>query len=109
MKLVGEIVGREGRSPNPASVKAVEKWPPVSTLKDLQAFLGTANYVRAHAGPAYSRVAAPLYDFLRPMARVPPNEIQLKAIEEIKKLVLEDHVLAVPDKFATNTAANRWV
>ncbi len=44
-------------------------------------------------------------DLLRPMARFPPNEIQLKAIEEIKKLVLEDHVLAVPDEFAAITAA----
>ena len=109
VKLVGEIVGREGRSPNPAIVRAIEKWPPVNTLKDLQAFLGTANYVRAHAGPAYSRVADPLRDFLRPMARFPPNEIQLKAIEEIKKLVLEDHVLAVPDELAAITAANRWL
>jgi hypothetical protein len=59
VKLVGEIVSREGRSPNPEIIRAVKKWPPVNTLKDLQAFLGTANYVRAHAGPAYCRVAAP--------------------------------------------------
>ncbi len=38
VKLVGEIVGgRERRSPNPATVSAIEKWPPVNTLKDLQA------------------------------------------------------------------------
>ena len=106
---MGEIVGREGRSPNPTIVRAIEKWPPVNTLKDLQAFLGTANYVRAHAGPAYSRIASPLRELLRPTARFPPNEAQLKAIEEIKKLVLEDHVLAVPDEFAAITAANRWL
>ena len=109
VKLVGEIVGREGRSPNPAIVRAIEKWPPVNTLKDLQAFLGTCNYVRAHAGPAFSRVASPLRVLLRPGAKFPPNEEQLKAIEEIKKLVLEDHVLAVPDEFAAITAANRWL
>ena len=108
MELVGEIVGREGRSPNPAIVRATEKWPPVNTLKDLQAFLGTANYARAHAGPAYSRVASPLRELLRPTARFPPNEAQLKAIEETKKLVLEDHFLAVPDEFAAITVANRW-
>ena len=52
VKLVGEYVGREGRSPNPEIIRAIRKWPPINTLKDLQAFLGTANYVRAHAGPA---------------------------------------------------------
>ena len=45
VKLVGELVGREGRSPNPEVVRAIKNWPPVRTLKDLQAFLGTTNYV----------------------------------------------------------------
>ena len=30
-------------------------------------------------------------------------------VEEIKKLVLDDHVLAVPDEFAAITAANCWL
>ncbi len=76
VKLVGEIVGREGRSPNPAIVRAIEKWPPVNTLKDLQALLGTCNYVRAHAGPAFSRVASSLRVLLRPGTKFPPNEEQ---------------------------------
>ena len=29
VKLVGEIVGREGRSPNPDLVKAIHEWPEV--------------------------------------------------------------------------------
>jgi hypothetical protein len=80
VKLVGEIVSREGRSPNPEIIRAVKKWPPVNTLKDLQALLGTANYVRAHAGPAHCRIAAPLRELLRPKAAFPPNEEQQRAI-----------------------------
>ena len=30
-------------------------------------------------------------------------------MEEIKKLVLDDHLLAVPDEFAAITAANSWL
>ena len=59
-KLVGEIVGRFGRSPNPAIVRAIKNWPPIFTLKQLQEFLGTINHVRPHCGPEYCRVAAPL-------------------------------------------------
>ena len=59
VKLVGELVGREGRSPNPEVVRAIRNWPPIRTLKDLQAFLGTTNYVRSHMGPTYSKVAHP--------------------------------------------------
>ena len=109
VKLVGEIVSRDGRSPNPEIVRAIRKWPPVNTLKDLQAFLGTANYVRAHAGPAHSRVASPLRPLLKPGAKFPPNEDQLASIEAIKDLLVEDHTLAVPDEFAAITAANCWL
>ena len=109
VKLVGEIVGRDGRSPNPAIVRAIRNWPPVNTLKDLQCFLGTANYVRPHAGPAYSRIASPLRPLLKPGALFPPSQEQRQAIDGIKDLILEDHVLAVPDEFAAITAANRWL
>ena len=40
-KLVGEIVGRYGRRPNPEIVRAIRNWPPVETLKQLHEFLGT--------------------------------------------------------------------
>ena len=109
VKLVGEIVGREGRSPNPAIVRANKNWPLVRTLKDLQAFLGTTNYVRAHAGPAYSRIAAPLSALLKPNDVFPPNEEQEREIQKLKELVLEDHTLAVPDEAAAIAAANAWL
>ena len=71
-KLVGEIVGRHGRKPNPAIVRAIKNWPPVYTLKQLQEFLGTINYVRPHCGPEYCRVAAPLRPLLKKDAVFPP-------------------------------------
>ena len=36
----------------------------------------------------------------------PSNERQLKAIEDLKALVAEDHLLAIPDKKAAIEAAN---
>ena len=56
VKLVGELVGKDGRRPNPVLCEAIRKWPPIKDLKDLQGFLGTTNYVRSHAGPTYARV-----------------------------------------------------
>ena len=43
-KLVGEIVGRHGRRPNPAIVRAVKEWPPIYTLKQLQEFLALISF-----------------------------------------------------------------
>ena len=86
-KLVGEIAGRYGRSPNPAIVRAIHNWPPVYTLKQSQEFLGAISYVRPHCGPEYSRVANPLRPLLKPGAKFPPNEAQVLAIDQLKKLV----------------------
>ena len=76
VKLVGELVGREGRKPNPELVKAIHQWPAVLTLKDLQSLLGTMNYVRPHVGPQYARLAAPLRPLLKPGAMFPPTAEQ---------------------------------
>ena len=86
-KLVGEIVGRYGRLPNPAIVRAIKKWPRIYTLKQLQEFLGTVNYVRLHCGLEYARIAESLRPLLKPTAVFPPNEAQLKALEGLKELV----------------------
>jgi hypothetical protein len=108
-KLVGEIVGRYGRSPNPAIVRAIKKWPPIYTLKQQQEFLGTINYVRPHCGPEYARIADPLRALLKPGAEFPPNERQLQALDELKELVIEHHRLCVPDEAAAIEASNAWL
>jgi len=46
---------------------------------------------------------------LKPGAVFPPNPEQLKAIEQLKQLILDDHVLAVPDEMDAILAANRWL
>ena len=101
-------MGELGRKPNPTIVEAIKKWPAVRDLKDLQSFLGTTNYVRPHAGPAYARVASPLRALLKPDAVFPPNEEQRAALEGLKLLVLEAHRLYVPDERAAVEAAAAW-
>ena len=108
VKYVGEIVGRDGRSPNPDLCAAIRNWPPITNLKELQGFLGTTNYGRQHAGPTYARVAAPLRALLGKEAVWPPNAEQLQAIEGLKKLICEEHVLAVPDEKSAIIAAHAW-
>ena len=109
VKLVGEIVSRQGRSPNPAICQAIRAWPSVKNLKDLQSFLGTLNYIRPHCGPSFTRVSAPLRELLKPDAVFPPNPAQLKSIEDLKALALETHVLFVPDEAAAIAAATAWL
>ena len=51
VKLLGEIVAREGRKPDPAKVAAIKSWGAITNLKVIQEFLGTCNYSRLSMGP----------------------------------------------------------
>ena len=68
--------------------------------------MGTANYGRPHAGPAYARLAAPLRPLLKPGAVWPPNEVLQAAIQALKDVLVESHVLQVPDEAAAIEAAS---
>ena len=52
---------------------------------------------------------APLRPLLKADAVFPPNQAQLDAIEMMKKLVVEDHMLAVPDERSASAAARAWM
>ncbi len=108
VKLVGELISREGRKPNPAQCVSIRNWPPIRTLKDLPSFLGTTNYCQARMGPSNSLKMHPLKPLLGKDAVFPPNEVHQKAIEELKELAIEDHLLAVPNERAAMEAANAW-
>ncbi|KAJ9531104.1 hypothetical protein QJQ45_000898 [Haematococcus lacustris] len=61
LTFLGHIVGEHGIAVDPAKVKVVREWHVPRNLKDLQAFLGLANYFRRFI-PNFSAIAAPLTD-----------------------------------------------
>jgi hypothetical protein len=107
-ELVGEYVGEQGRRPNPVILQAIRNGPPIFNLTHLQQFLGMANYVRPHAGPAYARIAHPLRTLLKPGAASPLTKEQHEAVEGLKALMVDTHRLAVPDGRAAVEAAAAW-
>jgi hypothetical protein len=64
LRFLGHIVSAAGVRADPAKVEAVRKWPRPKNLKELQAFLGTANYVRKHV-LGFSILAGPLTDLTK--------------------------------------------
>jgi hypothetical protein len=65
VKLLGEIVTREGRMPDPAKVEAIRNWGSISSLKEVQEFLGTCNYSRHTMGPKYASAAEGLRRYVK--------------------------------------------
>ena len=103
LKFLGHIVGRGGLSVDPDKVAVVATWPQPRTLKQLQGFLGLANYFRRFI-QGYSTLAAPLTSMTGDQAKsftwerdwVADSPIKL-AFEGIKLALSTAPVLALPD------------
>ncbi|KAK3552329.1 hypothetical protein QTP86_010372 [Hemibagrus guttatus] len=64
MMFLGYVITRQGVEMDLTKVQAVTKWPSPTTVKELQRFLGFANFYR-HFICNYSSVAGPLTYLLR--------------------------------------------
>ena len=63
-KYLRLIVSTKGLRMDPAKVTAIEEWQRPQNIKDVQSFLGFANYYRQFI-KKYSKVAAPLTDMTK--------------------------------------------
>jgi len=57
--VLGQLLSGDGRLPDPAKLDTLMDWPRPHSCKDIQVFLGFANYLRDYC-PHYATVAAPL-------------------------------------------------
>jgi Reverse transcriptase (RNA-dependent DNA polymerase) len=64
VKYLGHIVGRDGVKVEPVKVKAVANWPVPTTVTEVQAFLGLANYFHTFIH-GHSSVTGPLTDLTK--------------------------------------------
>jgi hypothetical protein len=67
-KYLGLIVTPGGIQMDPAKVKTIRDWFPPPNLKDLQKFLGFANFYRRFIRD-FSKISAPLNELLRKISR----------------------------------------
>ena len=98
VKYLGLIITTEGLKMDPQKVETVRNWKAPRCVKDVQAFLGFANFYRRFVH-GYSRIAAPLSNltrteqksFMFPWALDSPEQ---KAFEELKEAFTTAPVLA---------------
>ncbi len=96
IRYLGHIISHGGVKVDPAKVVRVQEWPEPKSVKDIQKFLGLANYFRRFIR-GYSVLAAPLSDLLRKGARFQWGLSQLRAFNALKRSLTEAPVLVTPD------------
>ncbi|KAJ9514191.1 hypothetical protein QJQ45_002279 [Haematococcus lacustris] len=101
LAFLGHIVGSKGIAVVPAKVQVVKEWPTPRNLKDLQAFLGLANYFRRFI-PNFSSLAAPLTNLTSKQVAAAYDwehfgGSELEAFDGLKEALCSAPVLALPD------------
>jgi hypothetical protein len=83
VEYLGFIVSPDGLSMDPAKTRAVQEWPTPANVKDIQSFLGFANFYRRFI-PKYSGLSAPLTRLLRKNMDFAWTDKAQKAFEALK-------------------------
>ncbi|KAI2661080.1 Transposon Tf2-6 polyprotein [Labeo rohita] len=97
ISILGYIISSEGVAMDEKKVEAVLNWPRPSTLRELQRFLGFANFYR-HFIRNFSTVAAPLTAMVkRGTSRLTWSQAALQAFDDLRQRFSSAPILHHPD------------
>ena len=96
VEFLGVVIGPEGIKMEKEKVKGILEWPTSKCVKDIQKFLGLANYYRRFI-EGFTSIARPLHDMVKKNKRWEWTEKQEGAFNELKEKFTKELVLAVPD------------
>lgn len=93
---LGHMCTPEGIKPNPELVKAVQEFPQPTSVKEVQSFLGLANYYRKFI-KNYAEIALPLIGLTRKSVKFEFDEKCIVAFKELKEALATKVVLRYPE------------
>ena len=96
VKFLGVVIGPEGIKMEKGKVRGVLEWLTPKCVKDIQKFLGLANYYRQFI-EGFATVARPLHDLVKKDKKWKWMEREEKVFKELKERFTKEPVLAVPD------------
>ena len=64
VKMLRLIIGPDGIKMDPKKIEAITNWPIPTKVKEVQSFLGLANFYRCFVNN-FSKVAKPLHELMR--------------------------------------------
>ena len=96
VEYLGHVITPDGIMPNNRLTTAIRDWPQPKNLRQLRAFLGTANYYRKFI-PDYSTIVAPLVELTQKNRVFTWEAEQEAAFAEVKTALVSKPLLRYPD------------
>ncbi|GJP80631.1 hypothetical protein CLOP_g10832 [Closterium sp. NIES-67] len=96
VQFLGHLVSAQGVHVDPKKVEAVRTWKTPENVKELQQFLGFANYYNRFV-PQYAKLAAPLTNLLKKNTPYKWETKHQEAVEQLKQALTSAPVLTLPD------------
>ena len=96
VEFLGVVIGPEGIKMEKEKVKGVLEWPTLKCIKDIQKFLGLANYYHWFI-KGFAMVARLLHDLVKKDTKWEWIRKEEKVFQELKEQFTKELVLAAPD------------
>ena len=90
------VIGPDGIKMKEEKIKGILDWPTPKCVKDVQKFLGLANYYRQFI-KGFTSIARPLHDIVKKNQKWDWTERQEEAFRELKERFTKELVLVAPD------------
>src|SRR5881394_4664334 len=94
--FIGIVISPEGISMEKEKIKAIMEWPVPATVKQIQSFLGFANFYRRFVNN-FSTIAKPLTELTKKETKWKWEEKEQEAFERIKNEISKNPTLIHPD------------
>ena len=109
VELLGQVISYNKMVPQKKNITPIKSAPPPKTVKQLQSFIGAANYHRSYI-KNFAKIIAPLTDLLKTENHEPREkgsaklkkwgEAEQKAFEEIKEALASEPIRVLYDPTA---------
>ncbi|CAI7888030.1 unnamed protein product [Closterium sp. NIES-53] len=96
VQFLGHMVSAQGVHVDPKKIEAVRTWKTPKNVKELQQFLGFANYYNRFV-LNYAKIAAPLTNLLKKNTPYQWEAKHQEAVEQLKTALTSAPVLILPD------------
>ncbi|CAI7788692.1 unnamed protein product [Closterium sp. NIES-53] len=96
VQFLGHMVSAQGVHVDPKKIKAVRTWKTPENVKELQQFLGFANYYNRFV-PQFAKIATPLTNLLKKNTPFKWEDVHQQAMEQLKTALTSAPVLILPD------------